>query len=126
MRRLWTIYVGDVKMLRMEKITSDIVIKVVAALLTASVIWLGGNMVFASDLEQIRLEIVDQVDSVRSEVESVQTLVLRREVREISRDLRELDQQEALSRAERNYKAELETDLSTAQNQIDSLMDKDD
>jgi len=110
--------------------------KVVAALLTASMIWLATNVVLSSDLERIQHEfeevIADEIESVTKqvevvarEVESVQTLVLRRELRELSREIRLLDEQASMTRAERNYRVELIEDLSAAEKQINQSMGDD-
>jgi len=103
----------------------DIVVTASGAVLVAAVLWLAANMVFASDLKQVEKDIETARTEVTGEVNEVKQIVLRRELRDISRDLRMLDAQADLSPAESSYRAQLETDLDVAQTQMDEILDDD-
>lgn len=97
---------------------SNIITTVAGALIVASLLWLAGNVVFASDLQELE-------HSVTQTVERVQQTVLRREVRDISREIRALEVKTMLTESEQSYQAALETDLTVAQAELDELLDDD-
>jgi hypothetical protein len=108
----------------------NIGISVVATLLAAGIAWLASNAVFASDLQQLEQRIETKIDSnakeQKAELSSMHEIIVRREIRDISREIRVLKEKEALTDRESQDLADLESDLRIAEMQMDKILEEDD